>query len=349
MLQAVGAFHHEKEAPAALRHKISVVVPADFSLFELGAAAEAFATPRDGIADGWYDVTVCSASPGCLPTLGGLFCASILNGVEAIDEADTVIVPQADEATFPAAPEVLAAIRRAEARGTRLVSTWTGVFVLAAAGVLDGRRAAVHWKYAERFREAYPSVEVDSRVLYRDESDVITSAGTASGIDLSLHILRKDHGARVARHVARSMVMAPHRDGDQPQYLRTPLREWAPRPDGIAMAMEHALRNLHTELTLDELARAACMSTRHFSRRFREVTGTSPARWVTIQKLARAQALLEETDDSIEYVAAAAGFGSPVTFRQRFSQVLNMSPAAYRREFRARRAPVTSLRASAAG
>jgi AraC family transcriptional activator FtrA len=186
-------------------------------------------------------------------------------------------------------------------------------------------------------------------VLYRDEGNVITSAGTASAIDLSLHILRKDHGARVARHIARSMVMAPHRDGEQAQYLRTPLQEWAPRPDGIAMAMEHALRHLDTELTLEELARAACMSTRHFSRRFREVTGTSPARWVTNQKLARAQALLEETDDPIEYVAAAAGFGSPVTFRQRFGQGLNMSPAAYRRKFREQRSAVAAFRTSAAG
>ncbi|KQT01911.1 hypothetical protein ASG23_00540 [Cellulomonas sp. Leaf395] len=216
------------------------------------------------------------------------------------------------------------------------MSTWTGVFVLAAAGVLDGRRAAVHWKHADRFRALYPTVEVDSHMLYLDEERVITAAGTAGGIDLSLHILRTDLGARVARHVARYMVVAPHRDGTQPQYLQTPVQDWAPRPDGIALAMEHALRHLDTELTLDELARAAFMSTRHFSRRFREVTGTSPARWVTSQKLARALALLEESDQAIEDVASAAGFRSPVTFRQRFSEGLHMSPAAYRRMFRSR-------------
>ena len=318
------------------QHRVAVVVPADFSLFELGIAVEAFAMPRDELNVARYDVSVCSASPGFVQAMGGLFYASILNGPETIDEADTVIVPQADESTFPATAEVLSAIRRAHARGARLVSTWTGVFVLAAAGVLDERRAAVHWKHAARFRALYPTIELDSHVLYLDEDGVITSAGTASGIDLTLHILRKDHGARVARYVARCMVVAPHRDGTQAQYLRTPVQEWAPRPDGIAQAMEHALRHLDTELTLEELARAAAMSTRHFSRRFREVTGTSPARWVTNQKLARAQALLEETDHPIEYVASAAGFGSPVTFRQRFSQGLHMSPAAYRRMFRGR-------------
>jgi AraC family transcriptional regulator, transcriptional activator FtrA len=337
VLRCSGEIRSERVDAPPRRHRVVVVVPADFSLFELGIAVEAFALPRDEFGVGWYDVAVCSASPGCVRTMGGLFCASILNGVETIDEADTVIVPQADETDFPATPEVLAAVRRAHARGARLVSTWTGVFVLAAAGVLDGRRAAVHWKHAGRFAASFPRVNVDSHVLYLNEGNLVTSAGTASGIDLSLHILRKDHGARVARHIARLMVAAPHRDGDQAQYLRTPMQEWAPRPDGIAVAMEHALRHLDTELTLDELAAAACMSTRHFSRRFREVTGTSPARWVTNQKLARAQALLEETDHSIEYVATAAGFGSPVTFRQRFSQGLDMSPAAYRRQFRTHR------------
>jgi AraC family transcriptional activator FtrA len=317
-------------------HRIAVVVPADFSLFELGVTIEAFAIPRDDADIGWYDVRVCSASPGCVPTMGGLFCASIPHGVEIIDDADTVLVPQADEMYFPATPEVLTAVRRAHDRGARLVSTWTGAFVLGAAGVLDGRRAAVHWKHADRFRTEFPGVRVDSDVLYVDEGRVLSSAGTASGIDLSLHILRTDHGARVARHVARCMVVAPHREGEQAQYLRTPMQEWAPGTDGVAKAMEHALRHLDTELTLEELARAACMSTRHFSRRFREVTGTSPSRWVTQQKLARAQALLEETDYPIEYVATASGFGSSVTFRQRFTRGLQMSPAAYRRKFRAR-------------
>lgn len=337
MLQKVGETRRDEVVLATRRHRVAVVVPADFSLFELGVVVEALALPRDESGVGWYELSVCSAHPGCLQTMGGLFCASIVNGVEAVDGADTIIVPQADETAFPATPEVLAAVRRAHARGARLVSTWTGVFVLAAAGVLDGRRAAVHWKHAARFRASFPRVEVDSNILYLDQGNVITSAGTASGIDLSLHLVRQDHGAQVARQVARLMVVGPHRDGDQAQYLRTPLREWAPRPDGVALAMEYALRHLDTELTLEELAAVAYMSTRHFSRRFREVTGSSPARWVTAQKLARAQALLEETDYPIEYVATAAGFGSPVTFRQRFSRGLNMSPAAYRRH-RTRRA-----------
>lgn len=314
-------------------HRIAVVVPADFTLFELGVAVEAFAYPRPELGlDWWYDVRVCTARPGEAKAKGGLFQAVIPHGIEAIDEADTIIVPQAASIARPAEPEVVSAIRRAYERGARLVSFCSGAFVLASAGVLDGRRATTHWKYAQRLARDYPLVNVDPGVLYIDDGQVLTSAGTAAGIDLSLHIIRSDHGARVARHIARQMVVAPHRDGGQAQFVLTPVPD--PTEDGVSRAMQYALARLDQDLGLAELASVACMSPRNFTRRFREVTGTTPIRWLSHQRLSRVRELLEETDLPIEGIAARTGFGSAVTLRQRFARHLYTSPTAYRRAFR---------------
>ncbi len=317
-------------------HRVAVVVPADFTLFELGVAVEAFAYPRPELDRDWYTVEVCTAHPGDATAMGGLFGVQIAHGVEAIDNADTVIVPQADKIVRPAEPEILDAIRRAYGRGTRLVSFCSGAFVLGAAGVLDGRRATTHWKYTRRLAQAYPLVQVDPDVLYVDDGQVLTSAGTAAGIDLSLHIIRQDHGAQVARHIARVMVVAPHRDGGQAQFVMTPVPDLNIPWDGVSRAMEHALESLDQELGLAELAAVAVMSPRNFSRRFREVTGTTPIKWLNHQRLSRVRELLEETDLPIERIAVQTGYGSAVTLRQRFAQDLYTSPTAYRRAFRLR-------------
>ena len=316
-------------------HRVAVVVPADFTLFELGVAVEAFAYPRPELDLDWYSVQVCTARPGDATAMGGLFGAMITHGVEAIDAAETVIVPQSATIARPAEPEVIEAIRRAYARGARLVSFCSGAFVLAAAGVLDGRRATTHWKYTRRLAQGYPRIKVDPDVLYVDDGQVLTSAGTAAGIDLSLHIIRKDHGAHVARHIARVMVMAPHRDGGQAQFVMTPVPDLTTQWDGVSRAMQHALENLDQDLGLAELATVAVMSPRNFSRRFREVTGTTPIKWLGHQRLSRVRELLEETDLPIERIAAQTGFGSAVTLRQRFAQHLYTSPTSYRRAFRA--------------
>lgn len=316
-------------------HRVAVVVPDDFTLFELGVAVEAFARPRPELGLDWYDVQVCTARPGGARAMGGLFGVEIAHGVEAIDAADTVIVPQAEKIDQPAAPAVIDALRQAHRRGTRLVSFCSGAFVLAAAGALDGRRATTHWKYTRRLAQAYPAVKVDPDVLYIDDGQVLTSAGTAAGIDLSLHIIRKDHGAHVARHVARHMVVAPHRDGGQAQFVMTPIPDLRPEPDGVTRAMQYALANIDADLGLTEFASVAYMSARNFSRRFREITGTTPLRWLNHQRLSRVRELLEETDLSIERIAAQTGFRSAVTLRQRFAQHLFTSPSAYRRAFRA--------------
>jgi AraC family transcriptional activator FtrA len=317
------------------RHRVAVVVPPDFTLFELGVAVEVFAHPRPELEREWYDVRVCAADPGMANVMGGLFGVAIPHGTEAIDEADTIIVPQAASIDRPAEPGVIEAIRQAHDRGARLISFCSGAFVLAAAGVLDGRPATTHWKYARRLALAYPRIRVQPEVLYVDDGQVLTSAGTAAGIDLSLHVIRKDHGASVARHISRSMVVAPHREGGQAQFILAPAPDLKAQRDVVAHTMDYALHHLDEDLSIHALAAVAFMSPRNFSRRFRERTGTTPAQWVLHQRLTRARTLLEETDIPIEQIATVTGFGSAVTLRQRFSDALRTSPSAYRKAFRA--------------
>jgi AraC family transcriptional activator FtrA len=317
------------------RHRVAVIVPSDFTLFELGVAVEVFASPRPELEREWYDVRLCAADPGPMNVMGGLFGVSIPHGIEAIDDADTVIVPQAGSIDRPAEPSVIDAVRRAYARGARLISFCSGAFVLAASGALDGRPAATHWKYARQLALDYPRVRVNPEVLYVDDGQVLTSAGTAAGIDLSLHVIRKDHGACVARHISRSMVVAPHREGGQAQFIMAPAPNRRPQQDGVARTMDYALHHLADALSVQELAARAFMSPRNFSRRFHQLTGTTPAHWVLQQRLTRVRKLLEETDMPIEQIAAETGFGSSVTLRQRFSSTLRTTPSAYRKAFRA--------------
>lgn len=317
-------------------HRVAVVVPADFTLFEIGVAMEVFQQPLPELGLDWYDFTVCTARPNEAKPVGGVFEARIRHGVEAIDAAETVIVLGSEpDVHLPPESEVVDALRRAHRRGARLVSFCTGAFVLASAGVLDGRRATTHWKYTRLLARTYPRIKVDPDVLYVDDGQVLTSAGTAAGIDLSLHIIRKDHGAHVARNVARAMVVAPHREGGQAQFVMTPVPNFTPEQEGVSRAMQYAMENLHEDLGLIQLASRAYMSPRNFSRRFREVTGTTPVKWLSHQRLTRVRELLEQTDLSVERIAAETGFNSAVTLRQRFAQHLLTSPTAYRRAFRA--------------
>jgi AraC family transcriptional activator FtrA len=311
------------------------VVPQTFTLFELGVAVEVFAVPRPVLArTDWYDVSICTGRPGRAATRGGLFTAVIPHGMEAVDAAETVIVPEARSIDDPADPEVLDALRHAHARGARVASFCSGAFVLAAAGILDGRRATTHWKYASDLAARYPRVHVDPDVLYVDEGNVLTSAGTAAGVDLSLHMIRHDHGAGIAREIARAMVVPPHREGGQAQFIMTPIPTGSDNGDAVARVLEHVSNHLGQELSVAEMASMAFMSPRNFSRRFREVTGTTPTRWLLQLRLTRVRELLEETDEPIERIAVAAGFGSPVTLRHHFAAALRTSPSAYRRSFR---------------
>jgi AraC family transcriptional regulator, transcriptional activator FtrA len=229
-------------------------------------------------------------------------------------------------------PAAVTALRAAYERGARMVSFCSGAFALAAAGILDGRPATTHWMYAEQLAARYPRVRFDPEVLYVDDGQVLTSAGTAAGVDLGLHIVRLDYGPEIANQVARRMVIAPHREGGQAQYVCTPVPD-APYRDAIRALLEWLQEHLDEPLTVDDLARLAAMSPRTLARRFRDATGTTPVRWLTHQRIARAQELLASTTLPVEAIARRTGMGTAANLRQHFRAATGMSPAAYRRRY----------------
>jgi AraC family transcriptional regulator, transcriptional activator FtrA len=313
-------------------HRVAVYAFERLPAFELGVAAEVFALERPELdVDWWYDLAVFGERPGRVAAIGG-FGVDVPHGLEALETASTVLVPGTADVHRDPPDALLHAVRAAHARGARLVSICSGAFVLAAAGVLDGRRAATHWRYAELLAERYPAVRVDDRSLYVDGEDVLTSAGTAAGIDLCLHLIRRDHGAEVANHVARRMVVSPHRTGDQAQFVEAPV---PPRPqdDPVARVQEWALERLDERIGVAEMARAAHVSPRTLTRRFAVATGSSPARWLLEQRVAASAAMLESTDTAIEDVGALVGIPSPAAFRRHFARVMGLPPSAYRRSF----------------
>ena len=230
---------------------------------------------------------------------------------------------------------LVAALRTAHARGARLVSICSGAFALAAAGLLDGREAATHWRYADELQRRHPGVRVNPDVLYVDDGDVLTSAGSAAGIDLCLHLVRRDHGSEVANQVARRLVVAPHREGGQAQFIERPVpADPADGESAVARTMEWALGRLDTRIGLPDLAREAHLSPRSFTRHFRRATGTSPARWLLDQRVRASLELLEASSLPVEHVGAAIGIPSPAAYRRHFARAMGVSPAAYRRAFR---------------
>jgi len=307
-------------------HRVVALVAGEVVAFDLAIPAQVF-----GRAPQLYDWAVCAPAAGAMPTENG-FDVLVPHGLEALERADTVIVPGIGDRAWPLAPEPLAALRAAAARGARVASICTGAFVLAAAGLLDGRRAATHWRYAELLAREFPAVSVDPGVLYVDEGDVLTSAGVAAGIDLCLHIVRHDHGAEAANAIARTMVVAAHREGGQAQFVDRPLPSAA--SDGLAATRAWMQDRLSEPLSVEEMARHAGYSARTFARRFRAETGTTPLQWLIGLRVTEARRLLEATDASIEEVAARAGFGGAVALRQHFARVVGTSPTAYRRAFR---------------
>jgi AraC family transcriptional activator FtrA len=256
--------------------------------------------------------------------------------LSALRRADTIVIPGWRGAEERPSRDVTDALLKAHRRGARLVSICSGVFVLAATGLLNGRRATTHWRYAETLRRQYPEIEVDPDVLYVDDGDVLTSAGSAAGIDLCLHIVRQDFGAKVANQVARRLIMPPHREGGQAQFIPRPVPD-AERP-WLSHLLEWAERRLHEPLTVSRLARAANMSRRTLSRHFAAATGSSPAHWVTGLRIAQARDLLETTARPIERIAVECGFSSSALLRHHFRQRVRMSPGAYRQRFQRSRA-----------
>ncbi|MFD8296999.1 GlxA family transcriptional regulator [Streptomyces bauhiniae] len=318
-------------------HRVAVLALDGLIPFELGIPHRIFGRPTDAQGSPLYEVVTCSVRPPGPVETSADFAVHVPHGPKALATADTVIVPASYELgpVFEdgrLTPELAAALARVRP-GTRFASICVGVYVLAAAGLLDGRPATTHWADADRFQELFPKVRVDADVLFIDDGDVLTSAGVAAGIDLCLHMVRRDHGTAVANDVARRMVVPPHRDGGQAQYIHRPLPE--PQLATTTAARAWALGRLHEPLQLRDLAEREAMSVRTFTRRFREETGVSPGQWLTAQRVELARQLLESTDLSVDQVARDAGFGTAQSMRQHLQQALGVTPTAYRRTFRA--------------
>ncbi|MGD3106073.1 GlxA family transcriptional regulator [Streptomyces sp. YGL11-2] len=313
-----------------MHHVVALVHPPQ-STFELGCAAEVFGIARRGIP-ARYAFGVCTEHPGPVPTLAG-YDMLVTDGLDALDRADTVVIPGWLPTEQPPSPPVVAALRRAHGRGARVVSICSGAFALGHAGLLDGRRATTHWARAGQLADRFPAVRVDPDVLYVDDGDVATSAGSGAGIDLCLHLVRADHGAGYAAQVARSMVMPPHREGGQLQYSAPP---HPAQIDGtLAPLLEWMTGRLDEPLTVEELAAHAGVSARTLARRFADQLGASPGQWLLAQRIATARELLESTDLPLEAVARRVGLSSAVNLRRRFLRALGTTPGAYRRAFRA--------------
>ena len=311
-------------------HRVVAVAFDGMAPFELGIVVEVFGLARPELGVPWYELTVCSPDPSPLRATGGIALVAE-HGVEAIEHADTVIVPAWPRQGEPVPRELVDALATAHARGARMVSICSGAFVLAAAGLLDGRRAATHWRYADALRDQHPAIDVDEGVLYVDDGDVLTSAGSAAGIDLCVHIVRSDHGSAIANQVARRLVVAPHREGGQAQFIDRPVAD--ADDDRLQAAMTWALEHLDEPITVARLAARAFMSVRTFTRQFRRATGQSPMAWLIEQRVRASMTLLETTDQPVEWVGDRSGFAAPASYRRHFRRLVGVTPSQYRRSF----------------
>lgn len=319
--------------PAATRHLVAILAYDRLCTFEFGCAIELFALQRPELGVEWYRHAVCAIEPGPLRAMGGL-TVEAPHGLAMLRRADTIVVPgwrDADE-TPPLA--LLKALQAAHARGARVASICSGVFVLAHAGLLAGKRATTHWRYAGKLAKAFPDVQVDDGALYIDEGPVITSAGSAAGLDMLLHLVRRDHGAKVANLVAQRLVMPPHREGGQAQFVPRPMPREAASP--VARLMDLMRENPRADHTLPALAEHAGMSVRTLQRQFRQATGQTPLEWLVRERISVAKELLESHAAlDMEQVAELAGFGSPESLRRHFRRQGLPAPTVFRRRFAA--------------
>jgi len=316
-----------KLRPAPL---VAVLVYDGLCTFEYGIAVEVFGLPRPELGPDWYRLVTCAVDPSPMRACGGL-TVTAEHGLEALEDADTIIVPgwKGPEAPVPTA--LVEALRRAHERGARLLSICSGVFVLAATGILSGKRVTTHWRYSDALAAKHPDLSVDADVLYVDQGEVLTSAGSAAGLDLALHLVRRDFGPEIANHVARRLVVPAHRNGGQRQYVERPVakREGSKLSD----LLDDIRQRLDHNWTIAELASRAAMSQRTFIRRFVEATGLSPGAWLAAARVDRARELLEAGELAMDDVALRSGFGSPATLRHHFRRRMGTSPTDYREQF----------------
>jgi transcriptional regulator GlxA family with amidase domain len=318
---------------------VAILAYDGMTAFEMGIATEIFGMSElselfwPDLVRPWYTVQLCTATTDPVRVVGGATLQASF-GLDDLAAAHTVIIPSINNIHAPISPAVTAAIARAAVRGARLVSICSGAFVLAAAGVLNGRRATTHWRYAHVLQERYPDVDVDPMPLYVDEGQVLTSAGCSAGLDLCLHLVRSDYGPSVANEVARNLVIAPHRSGGQAQYIENPLPATAD-DTAITDSMNWALAHLDIPLSLDELADQAAMSRRSYLRQFTKATGTTPIKWLIARRIDASLELLETSTVPVERVATLVGFASVVTYRHHFTKLMHTTPSQYRSTFSA--------------
>jgi transcriptional regulator GlxA family with amidase domain len=312
-------------------HTVAVLALPDVVPFDLVIPGQIFWDTKPHGGKAYYRMLLCGPAPGLVPMAGGVPVGVPL-GLEALAEADTIVVPGRAEADAPVAAPVVEALHASAARGARLVSICTGAFVLGEAGALDERRATTHWAHTDRLASLYPKATVDPKVLYVDAGAVLTSAGMAAGIDLCLHVVRSDHGAEVANAIARRMVVAPHRTGGQAQFIEQPVP--VTRDSALQRIQAWALEHLHEPLSVEQLARRANMSARHFARRFQSELGIAPLRWLLHERVRLAQRLLEQTELPVQRIAERAGFGSAIALRRHFTREVGTTPLGYRSAFR---------------
>lgn len=320
------------QRPPMQPHRVAVIVDEGTNPFEVGVATELFGLPRPelGLPGPLYEVLVCTPSREVRMN-HGFFTLSGAHGLDAVDTADTLVVPGRPDNVVPRGAAVLDAIRRAHARGARVMSLCTGSFALAEAGLLDGRRATTHWMWADRFRALHPRVRLEPDVLFVDDGDILTASGSAAALDLGLHVVRRDHGAEIANAVSRRLVFAAHRDGGQRQFVERPLPDV---PDeSLAPLLAWAQGRLGEPLTVAELAGRAAVSPATLHRRFRAQLGTTPLAWLTGERVALACRLIERGEERLDVVAARCGLGTGANLRVRLRRETGLSPSAYRRRF----------------
>ncbi|MFE9394279.1 GlxA family transcriptional regulator [Streptomyces flavidovirens] len=314
-------------------HRVVVIVDENSNPFELSCAIEVFGLRRPELGRELYDFALCSPEPRILMR-DGFFTLTGVAGLEAADTADTLIVPNRPDIDVPRRPAVLDAVRRAHARGARLVGFCSGAYTLAEAGVLDGRRATAHWQWADSFRARFPAVRLEPDVLFVDDGDILTAAGSAAALDLGLHLVRRDHGVQAAVSVSRRLVFAVHRDGGQRQFVEHPIPSAVSSGDtSLGQLLEWARERLGTPLTVSGLAAHAAVSPATLHRRFRAQLGTTPLAWLTAERVALACRLMERGDRAVESVARASGLGTAANLRAQLRRRTGLTPSAYRERF----------------
>ncbi|TVT54643.1 helix-turn-helix domain-containing protein [Amycolatopsis rhizosphaerae] len=319
-----------KESSQAAPPRVVAIVDENSNPFELSCAIEIFGLPRPELGRDLYDFRLCSPRPRTLMR-NGFFTLTGVAELDAADEADTLIVPNRPDVEVPRRPAVLAAIRRAHARGARLIGFCSGAFTLAEAGVLDGRRATAHWQWAEGFRERFPTVHLEPDVLFVDDGDILTAAGSAAALDLGLHVVRRDYGAEIANAVSRRLVFAANRDGGQQQFVERPVPEC--RDESLDPVLSWAQERLGEPLTVADLAVRAAVSPATLHRRFRAQLGTTPLAWLTRERVALACRLIERGEPRLDVVARASGLGTAANLRALMRRETGLTPSAYRRRF----------------